>query len=77
MKSALCLVRFQALIAALTLVGCSGQIATPSSVPAAPLAASAIDTNAVWHLVSLTSADGSVRTIEDPAMFTMLLPTLP
>ena len=73
MKSARCLVRFHALVAALTLAGCSGQIATSSPVPAAPLAAQAIDANAVWHLVSLTTADGSVLNIEDPAMFTMTL----
>jgi heat shock protein HslJ len=77
MKSARCLVRFLALIAALSVAGCSGQIATsspsPSPVPGAPIAASAIDPNAVWHLVSMTSADGSVLAIEDPAMFTLML----
>jgi heat shock protein HslJ len=73
MKSALFLVRFHALVAALSLIGCTGQIARPSQVPAAPIAALAIDTNAVWHLVAMTSADGSVLTIDDPSLFTLML----
>ena len=74
MSSALRLVRLNtALIAALSLGACSATIAGPSQVPAAPIASQAIDTNAVWHLQSIASADGSVHTIEDPRLFTLTL----
>jgi heat shock protein HslJ len=42
-------------------------------VPAAPIASLAIDTNVVWHLRSIVSADGSVLTIGDPSLFTVML----
>jgi len=74
MKSAHRFVRLHtALVAALSFMACGGQIAGPSRVPAAPLAMLAIDTNVVWQLRSMTSGDGSVLTIEDPSLFTMLL----
>ena len=62
-----------ALIAALSLMACSGQMAGPTQVAAKSIAARAIDTTAVWHLLSITSADGSVLTIEDPSLFTLTL----
>jgi len=74
MMSALRLVRLDtALIGALSLVACSGTTAGPSRVPAAPFASVAIGTNAVLHLRSMASADGSVVTIEDPSLFTVML----
>ena len=74
MSSAVRLVRLNtALIAALSLVACSGTIAGPSKVPSAPIASLAIETNVVWHLRSMVSADGSVLTIADPSLFTLML----
>jgi heat shock protein HslJ len=74
MSSTLRVVRLNAgLIAALSLLACSGTIPGPSSVPAAPIASLAIDTNVVWHLRSIVSADGSVLTIGDPSLFTVML----
>jgi len=74
MSSALRLVHLNtALIAALSLVACSGTIQGPSSVPSAPINSLAIETNAVWQLRSIVSADGSLLTIEDPSVFTLML----
>jgi heat shock protein HslJ len=74
MTSALRLVRLHtALISALSLGACTGTIAGPSAVPAAPIASLAIDTNVVWRLQSLAGADGSVLTIADPSVFTLTL----
>jgi heat shock protein HslJ len=74
MSSALRLVHLNtALIAALSLVACSGTIQGPSSVPSAPLNSLAIETNAVWQLRSIVSADGSLLTIADPRVFTLML----
>jgi len=74
MPSALHLVRLNtALIAALSLVACSSTITGPSSVPSAPIASLAIETNVVWHLRSIVSADGSLLTIGDPSLFTLML----
>ena len=74
MTSALRFVRLHTtLISALSLGACSGTIATPSQVPAAPIASLAIDTNVVWRLQSLAGADGSVLTIGDPSAFTLTL----
>jgi heat shock protein HslJ len=61
------------LLAALFLAACSGTIAAPSNAPSAPIASLAIQTNAVWHLRSIVSADGSVLTIDDPSLFTLML----
>jgi heat shock protein HslJ len=74
MLSALRLVRLTtALIAGLSLAACSSTIAGPSKVPPAPIVSLAIDTNAVWHLRSMSSAGGSLLTIEDPSLFTLML----
>jgi len=74
MTSALRFVRLHtAFISALSLGACSGTIAAPTQVPAAPIASLAIDTNVVWRLQSLAGADGSVLTIGDPSLFTLTL----
>jgi len=74
MSSALRLVHLNtALIAALSLAACSGTINGPSSVSSAPINSLAIETNAVWQLRSIVSADGSLLTIEDPSVFTLML----
>jgi len=61
------------LIAAFSLVACSAPTTGPSKVASAPIASLAIDTNAVWHLRSMVGADGSLLTIEDPSLFTLML----
>jgi len=74
MTSALRLVRLNAaLIAVLALLACSGTMAGPSSVPSAPIASVAIETDTVWHLQSIVGADGSLLTIGDPNLFTLML----
>jgi heat shock protein HslJ len=74
MTSAVRLVRFTAaLIAAVSLAACSGSIAGPSAVPAAPIAPLAIQTNTVWLLRSIAGADGPVHPIADPSLFTLML----
>ena len=62
-----------ALITALSLPACSGATTGPSTVPAAPIASLALETNAVWHLRTMVSADGAVVTIKDPDLFTLML----
>jgi heat shock protein HslJ len=62
-----------ALLAALSLAACSGTIAGPSAVPSTPIASLAIDTNTLWQLRSMARADGSLLTIEDPSLFTLML----
>jgi len=59
------------LSSALALAACGGTPAGPSVAPAAPAASLAIETNAVWHLRSMTGAGGSVQAIEDPNLFTL------
>jgi len=61
------------LIAAFSLVACSAPTTGPSKVASAPIASLAIDTNAVWHLRSMVGADGSLLTIENPSLFTLVL----
>jgi heat shock protein HslJ len=75
MTSALRVLRLNtALVAALSLAACNGTIAGPSNVPGrAPTAAVAIETNAVWYLRSIASAEGPILTIEDPSPFTLTL----
>jgi len=74
MTSALRLVRLNAaLIAVLALLACSGTMAGPSSLPSAPIASVAIETDTVWHLQSIVGADGSLLTIGDPNLFTLML----
>lgn len=62
-----------ALIAVLSLFACGGTVASPSLVPATPPASLAIEAHVVWHLRSMTSADGSFLAIEDPSLFTLTL----
>ena len=62
-----------ALIAVLSLMACGGTVASPSPAPATPAASLAIETQVVWHLRSMTSADGQVLAIEDPSLFTLTL----
>ena len=74
MSSAFRLVRLNAgLLAVLGLVACSGTMAGPSKVTSSPIASLAIEPNAVWYLQSIVSADGSVLTIVDPNLFTLML----
>lgn len=62
-----------ALIAVLSLIACGGTVSSPSAVPAPSPASLAIETRVVWHLRSMTSADGSFLAIDDPNVFTLTL----
>ena len=62
-----------AFLSALALTACSGTLTGPSVAPAAPAASLAIETNAVWHLQSMTNANGALQIIEDPGLFTLML----
>lgn len=75
MTSVLRLARLHtSLIAAFSLVACSGTTTGPSPVVSAPIASPlAIDTSALWHLRSMVGADGSLITIDDPRLFTLML----
>ena len=50
-----------AFLSALALTACSGTLTGPSVAPAAPAASLAIETNAVWHLQSMTNANGALQ----------------
>jgi heat shock protein HslJ len=62
-----------ALFSAIALTGCGGTLTGPSAAPAAPPTSLAIETNAVWHLRSITEADGAIHSIDDPGLFTLTL----
>lgn len=61
------------LFCALALTACGGTLTGPSVAPAAPAGSLAIEANAVWHLRSMTNADGALQVIEDPSLFTLTL----
>ena len=74
MTSTLRLVYFTtALFFALALAACGGTLTGPSVAPATPPAALAIESNTVWHLRSLATADGAIHVIDDPSLFTLTL----
>jgi len=62
-----------AFFSALALAACSGTVTGPSVAPAAPAASLAIETNAVWHLRSIATADGAIHVIDDSSLFTLML----
>jgi heat shock protein HslJ len=61
------------LLSALGLTACGGTLTGPSAAPAAPVASLAIQTNTVFHLRSMTKADGAIQVIDDPSLFTLML----
>jgi heat shock protein HslJ len=61
------------LFSALAVAACGGTLTAPSVATVAPAASLAIETNAIWHLRSMTSAGGSVQAIEDPNLFALTL----
>jgi heat shock protein HslJ len=62
-----------AFLAALSFTACGETVTGPSVTPAAPAASLAIETNAVWHLRSITNAAGVVQAMNDPNLFTLTL----